>query len=402
MNNKRRWVITALIALAVAAVVAIGVILNYSVDRILKATDGVEEAAEEQTVEEETTEVQPFEETVDLTLPAAGENMTSAEIPEEVMAEEAVPSEQLEQESVQAEQPAEEAVSAEQPAEKSVSAEQPAEEAVSAEQPAEESVPSEQLVMESAQTEQPTEEAVSTEQTEGKMIFQMDDTQQEPAVQEEADSVEGSESGQDKSDEKMLIVQDEEPQTAEPAQGEEAHTDIEPAEKDTDTEEAGEKDTEAEEDGKEKDKDGENGEEEKEEKEEEEKEEEEEEAEGEAELQARAPDGARIIVKKLNGTFPDGAYVKVLLAAPDTAQSAVEGAMDQREEIVDMVAYDITIYDREGKEIGPDDDTQVTILGASLKDGESASVYRIEDNGEAKKITDVDDASETSFPASGS
>ena len=387
MNNKRRWVITALIALAVAAVVAIGVILNYSVDRILKATDGVEEAAEEQTVEEEMTEVQSFEETVDLTLPAAGENMTSAEIPEEVMAEEAVPSEQLEQESVQAEQPAEEAVSAE----------QPAEEAVSAEQPAEESVPSEQLVMESAQTEQPTEEAVSTEQTEGKMVFQMDDTQQEPAVQEEADSVEGSESGQDKSDEKMLIVQDEEPQTAEPAQGEEAHTDIEPAEKDTDTEEAGEKDTEAEEDGKEKDKDGENGEEEK-----EEKEEEEEEAEGEAELQARAPDGARIIVKKLNGTFPDGAYVKVLLAAPDTAQSAVEGAMDQREGIVDMVAYDITIYDRDGKEIGPDDDTQVTILGASLKDGEAASVYRIEDNGEATKITDVNDASETSFPASGS
>ena len=118
---------------------------------------------------------------------------------------------------------------------------------------------------------------------------------------------------------------------------------------------------------------------------------------GEKELHVTAADGARITVRKLDGTFPAGAYVKVFLVSADSAQSAVEEALEDDAQLVDLIAYDITIYDKEGKEIVPDETVEVSIVGASLEHGDGASVYHIEDNGSAKKVTDVEDSAQASF-----
>ena len=75
MNSKKRWIITAIAALALAAVIVIGIVLNHSADRVLKATDGTETTAEGPAPAEETAEAQPAEEMLEMVLPA-GENGT--------------------------------------------------------------------------------------------------------------------------------------------------------------------------------------------------------------------------------------------------------------------------------------------------------------------------------------
>lgn len=306
MNSKKRWIITVIIVLALAAVVGIGIVLNHSADRVLKAVEGTEEAAEDPQIAEEAAELPPVENTLEMELPAA-EKADGMELPaggDTAVSEiqpEVLPGNQTE------------VLPGDQP------------EVLPETQP---EVTHETLVTTEANADLPAAE-------EGTIVF----------------------SGQDQADEDEDLLQTS-------------------AEQEENPEEEADEETE------------------------EETEEEETEEEGEPELRAEAPDGAQIVVRKTNGTFPAGAYVKVLLVSADSAQSAVEEALEENAELVGLVAYDITIYDRDGNEIIPDRDVQVSILGTSLESSEGVSVYHIDENGDAEKLADVEDAAQASFPAS--
>ena len=288
MNTKKRWIITIIAALALAAVVVIGVILNHSADRVLKASEGTEEATVEiidgESVPEEQEEEQPSEETVDLELPAPEEEAVSEAEPEEV--------------SVQEEEISE--------------------------------------MPEESETPEAVQEQV-----------------QEPVQEQEQEHV-------------ILATTGGGDETVEDEQGQIHHLVT-----------TGDDDSEESEEGTS----------------------EEEEESGETELTAKAEDGTRVIVRKLHGSFPAGAYVEVFVAPYESAQSAVEKALDDNTELVDLIAYDITIYDKDGEEIIPDNDVEVTIIGASLDEGQGTAVYHIEESGEAEKVTDIQDPAEISFGA---
>ena len=374
MNTKKRWIITAIVALALAAVVVTGIVLNHSADRVLKATDGTEAAAEGTEPAEEIAEEAPVEETLDLVLPG-GENGTEISSPDQAAPEnEVIPVEGTGDDAAMQEAAVENA------AENNMS-----ENAVPPDEAEEE------LETDMIPAEVPAEDTAPDTMAEGSGSEMI-------TVQE--NTVEGSEeSGSEIQTERTLITTDgevsvDELQNASGSAGSEEQ-DAEEAE----TEEA--EVSEAEETEKTEDEEQKEGAEGEEEEEDAEEEEEEVEEAGETELHATAADGAKITVRKLDGTFPAGATVKVFLVSPENAQDAVEEALKDSAELVDLVAYDITIYDKDGNEIVPDETVEVSITGASLENGEAASVYHIEDSGAAKKVTDLEDSAQASFKAAG-
>ena len=306
MNTKKRWIITVIAALALAAIVVIGVILNHSADRVLKATDGsVETSSSSEEIEEQVPEEQPAEETIDLSLSAPEEEVLETTSEELSGQEEAAP-------ETAAESEAPEVIT---------------EAAAESEEP--------QLITE--MTEE-TEAAAEAGEEEHVFVTTLDnETAEEPEETGEEERV-------------FVTTKDNEP-SEEPE------------------EETSESETEEEEES------------------------------GETELRADAGNGTQVIVRKLHGSFPAGAYVKVFIVPNDSAQSAVEKVLDEHTELVDLIAYDITIYDKDGNEIIPDDDVEVMILGAFLEGGQDISVYHIEDNGNAEKVTDVQDPTQISFGA---
>ena len=330
MNTKKRWIITAIVALALAAVIVAGIVLNHSTDRVLKATDGTETVAEGTEPAEETAEAQPVEETLEMVLPA-GENTTSVS---EAAAEQAVQ-----------ENP-----------------DQPQADMASVSVSAEDTVVLPDIAGESAALEAAAGDNQTVMEPAAEEMVQNGETGEPAAPQEQT--------------ERVLITTDGEI-TAEGLQQNAAEPEKDETEKTEESEKS------------------------KEEPKEQEEEEETTEETGEAELHAAAADGAQIIVRKLDGTFPAGAYVKVFLVSPDSAQSAVQEALEADAELVDLIAYDITIYDKDGNEIVPDETIQVSIVGASLENGDAASVYHIEDSGVAKKVTDVEDSAQASFKPAG-
>ena len=311
MNTKKRWIITVIAALALAAIVVIGVILNHSADRVLKATDGsVETSSSSEETEEQVPEEQPAEETIELSLSA----------PEEGALE-----------------PAPEEVSGQEKAALETAAESEAPEVIT-EAAAEGEAP--ELITETAaEGKVPEETEVSAEAGGEEHVFvtTLDNDNETAEAPEEA------------AEEEHVIVT-------------------------TKDNEASEEETP-------------------------DAEEEEEEESGETELRADAGNGTQVSVRKLHGSFPAGAYVKALIIPNDSAQSAVEEALDEYTELVDLIAYDITIYDKDGNEIIPDKDVEVTILGANLAEGQDVSVYHIEENGVAEKVTDVQNPAQISFGA---
>lgn len=330
MNSKKRWIITVIAALALAAVIVTGIVLNHSADRVLKATDGTETVAEGTEPAEETAEAQPVEETLEMVLPA-GENTTSVS---EAAAEQALQ-----------ENP-----------------DQPQADMASVSVSAEDTVVLPDIAGESAALEAAAGDNQTVMEPAADEMVQNGETGEPAAPQEQT--------------ERVLITTDGEI-TAEGLQQNAAEPEKDETEKTEESEKS------------------------KEEPKEQEEEEETTEETGEAELHAAAADGAQIIVRKLDGTFPAGAYVKVFLVSPDSAQSAVQEALEADAELVDLIAYDITIYDKDGNEIVPDETIQVSIVGASLENGDAASVYHIEDSGVAKKVTDVEDSAQASFKPAG-
>ena len=321
MNSKKRWIITVIAVLALAAVIVTGIVLNHSADRVLKATDGTETTAEGAAPAEETAEAQPAEEMLEMVLPA-GENGTEVSSSLMAVPENTEPAgEEPEEALALPEMPEGNAASADMAAENTL--QNNADTGTNGETAPQETDPA------GTSAQEQKERVLIT--TDGETI--VEDLQQSAAGSTSADSQETEDLEQKKD---------------------------------------GEEETE-----------------------------EEIEEEGETELRAVAADGAQVIVRKLDGTFPAGAYVKVFLLSGDSAQSAVENALEDDAKLVDLIAYDITIYDKDGKEIVPDETVEVSIVGASLENGETASVYQIEDSGAAKKVTDVEDSAQASFKPAG-
>lgn len=100
-----------------------------------------------------------------------------------------------------------------------------------------------------------------------------------------------------------------------------------------------------------------------------------------ATVKVTASNGAVVTVDAPKGALPKGFTVEVtVLSGADldaiiTAQLEAAGV-----ELLSYTAYDVTIYDKKGKEIQPDDRVKVTI-GSATSEGDYQAVYHISDEG---------------------
>ena len=124
------------------------------------------------------------------------------------------------------------------------------------------------------------------------------------------------------------------------------------------------------------------------------------EAEYVTELRTTAADGAVIVITAPYGAIPAGAYVNAVIVSSASAQKAIDRMLGDDTQIVDIVAYDITIYDKDGHEIQPGASVSVTITGAQVDSGEGTQVYHVEDSGAIEKVAETDDAAQIAFGAS--
>ena len=106
------------------------------------------------------------------------------------------------------------------------------------------------------------------------------------------------------------------------------------------------------------------------------------------ELQAKAPDGTRVIVSAPEGALPEGAWIKAEVGSSRKAEEAIRDSLDEDRELVDLVVYDITVYDADGKEIDPAGPVEIRILGAEMEKGDEASLFQLSADGSAEKISD--------------
>ena len=115
-------------------------------------------------------------------------------------------------------------------------------------------------------------------------------------------------------------------------------------------------------------------------------------------LTARASDGASVTVRAPEGALPAGSRVVISVVSASSAIAAVDRQLGEDKEVVGAKAYDITIYDKNGKEIQPDSSVKVSITGAGIGGGEETKLYHMS-GGSADKVADVAGSS-ASFSAS--
>ena len=84
------------------------------------------------------------------------------------------------------------------------------------------------------------------------------------------------------------------------------------------------------------------------------------------------------------GALPEGAYVKAFKADSFIVEKTMEDAAEaEGKELVDYAAFNITIYDKDGVEIQPDDTVKVMISGIMVQGGEK-NIYHITSEGAEK------------------
>ena len=118
-------------------------------------------------------------------------------------------------------------------------------------------------------------------------------------------------------------------------------------------------------------------------------------------LSAAAEDGTRVIIRIREDVLEEGAYVEIHRIYSSQIYAQISETLEEDEKLVDLVAYDITLYDRYGNEVQPDASVQVTLLGADVENGEETAVYHIDESGETEKIAEVTDSENVSFSTSG-
>ena len=84
------------------------------------------------------------------------------------------------------------------------------------------------------------------------------------------------------------------------------------------------------------------------------------------------------------GALPEGAYVKAFKADSFIVEKTMKDAAEaEGKELVDYAAFNITIYDKDGVEIQPDDTVKVMISGVMVQGGEK-NIYHITSEGAEK------------------
>ena len=98
-----------------------------------------------------------------------------------------------------------------------------------------------------------------------------------------------------------------------------------------------------------------------------------------------------VTVSAPEGAFPEGTTMKAVPVSADTVVAAVEDQVAaEGKEIVDVVAVDITFYDKDGKEIQPAADVAVSFGNVPVSEAaEEAAVYHIDDAANAEVVAEV-------------
>ncbi|MDM8203752.1 InlB B-repeat-containing protein, partial [Faecalicoccus acidiformans] len=118
-------------------------------------------------------------------------------------------------------------------------------------------------------------------------------------------------------------------------------------------------------------------------------------------LSAVASDGAIVTVMVPEGSLPEGSSVQVESVESDSVARTVEAVLNEENQtLTDYKAYDITILDKDGNEIQPEKNVQVSITGAQVS-GETKSIFHIDDSQVVEKISETTVANTSMFSASG-
>ncbi|MCU0081137.1 InlB B-repeat-containing protein [Extibacter muris] len=96
-------------------------------------------------------------------------------------------------------------------------------------------------------------------------------------------------------------------------------------------------------------------------------------------------DGTVITVEAPEGVLEEGWILSAQPVSKKSVEAAIENALEEEKEISGMKAFDITILDRDGKEIQPDGSVSVTFSNVGVK-GEVLEVYHVND---AKKKAEL-------------
>ncbi|MCR5272619.1 MAG: InlB B-repeat-containing protein [Lachnospiraceae bacterium] len=108
-----------------------------------------------------------------------------------------------------------------------------------------------------------------------------------------------------------------------------------------------------------------------------------------ATVKVTADDGTVITVSAPKGVLPKGFKVKAKVVSGSDLDALVAEQLEAAGvELVSYVAYDVTIYDKKGKEIQPDGSVSVTI-GSPAAEGDYQAVYHVDDSGNVDKTNEV-------------
>ncbi|MCI6379418.1 MAG: InlB B-repeat-containing protein [Erysipelotrichaceae bacterium] len=116
-------------------------------------------------------------------------------------------------------------------------------------------------------------------------------------------------------------------------------------------------------------------------------------------LSAVASDGATITIMAPEGSVPENSTVVAEPVENDSVAQSIEDALNEEDKTLnEYKAYDITILDKDGNEIQPEKDVQVSITGVTVS-GEEKAVFHIDDSNKVEKVSDTSVGQTTLFNA---
>ena len=106
-------------------------------------------------------------------------------------------------------------------------------------------------------------------------------------------------------------------------------------------------------------------------------------------LSAVASDGATITIMAPEGSVSENSTVVAEPVENDSVAQSIEDALNEEDKTLnEYKAYDITILDKDGNEIQPEKDVQVSITGVTVS-GEEKAVFHIDDSNKVEKVSDT-------------
>lgn len=116
-------------------------------------------------------------------------------------------------------------------------------------------------------------------------------------------------------------------------------------------------------------------------------------------LSAVASDGATITIMAPEDSVPENSTVIAEPVENDSIAQSIEDVLNEEDKTLnEYKAYDITILDKDGNEIQPEKDVQVSITGATVS-GEEKAVFHIDDSNKVEKVSDTSVGQTTLFNA---